>query len=115
MAKEEMEDALDPQETLEALEEVNEIAATEGVDCLFIGTGDLGLRINKYGHKLNIEESIEKIAKAAKDHNKTWGRPVINKEDIKLLYSLEYLVNIFVKCIVIAIFVICQRCNKNIQ
>ena len=74
-------------ETLEALEEVNEIAATEGVDCLFIGTGDLGLRINKYGHKLNIEESIEKIAKAAKNHNKAWGRPVINKEDIKLLYS----------------------------
>ena len=74
-------------ETIEGLEAANEIASTEGVDCIFIGTGDLGLRINKYGHKLNIEESIEKIAKAAKDHNKAWGRPVINKEDIKLLYA----------------------------
>ena len=48
---------------------------------------NLGLRINKFSHELKLEESINKIAQAAKDHNKAWGRPVINKEDIKLLYS----------------------------
>ena len=51
---------------------------------------DNGIKFfDREGEKLSdeIEESIEKIANAAKDHNKAWGRPVINKEDIKLLYS----------------------------
>jgi len=74
-------------ETIEAVKAANEIASVEGVDCLFIGTGDLGLRINNFDFELNLEESIKRVAKAAKEHNKVWGKPVNNVEDIKLIYS----------------------------
>ena len=74
-------------ETLEAVENVDQIAAVEGVDSLFIGTGDLGLRINKLGPDLDLEQSIIKIAEAANKHGKAWGRPVSGDDDIKKILS----------------------------
>ena len=74
-------------ETQEAVKNVDEIAAIEGVDSLFIGIGDLGLRINKLGSDLDLEKSIIKVAKAAKKYNKAWGRPVSGRDDIKHILS----------------------------
>ncbi|MDP7336211.1 MAG: aldolase/citrate lyase family protein [SAR324 cluster bacterium] len=74
-------------ETREAVENADEIAAVEGVDSLFIGTGDLGLRINKLGSELNLEQSIIKVAEAANKHGKAWGRPVSGCDDIKHILS----------------------------
>ena len=61
---------------------VDEIAAVEGVDCLFVGTGDLGLRINKLNSKFDLEASIKKVVEAAQKNGKVWCRPVSGEEDI---------------------------------
>ena len=74
-------------ETQESVKNVDEIAAIEGVDSLFIGIGDLGLRINKLGSDLDLEQSIIKVAEAAKKYNKAWGRPVSGRDDIKNILS----------------------------
>ena len=58
------------------------MAAVEGVDCLFVGTGDLGLRINKLNSKINLEESIKKVVEATQKYDKVWSRPVSGEEDI---------------------------------
>ena len=64
-------------EEARAVERIDEIAATPGVDVLFIGTSDLsfslGLRGNQQHTKL--EEAIAKIAEAGKKHGKFLGRP----------------------------------------
>jgi 4-hydroxy-2-oxoheptanedioate aldolase len=64
-------------ETKEALACVDEIAAVEGVDLLFIGPFDLG---NNIGHPIinghmheNLDAAIEKIFKAAKAAGKKTG------------------------------------------
>lgn len=74
-------------ETPEAVDNVDQIAAVEGVDSLFVGTGDLGLRINKLNSELDLEQSIIKIAEAANKHGKAWGRPVSGGDDIKKILS----------------------------
>lgn len=64
-------------ETKEALENVNAIAAVQGVDCLLIGPFDLG---NNIGHPIltgemapELKTAIEKIHKAAQDNGKSTG------------------------------------------
>ena len=74
-------------ETPEAIENVNQIASIGGVDGLFIGTGDLGLRIKKLGFELELEECIIKVAEAANKHGKVWGRPVLGEDDISKCLS----------------------------
>ena len=69
-------------ETPEAVLNVDEIAAVEGVDCLFVGTGDLGLRIRKLNSNIDLETSIKKVAEAAQKNGKNWTRPVSGEEDI---------------------------------
>jgi 4-hydroxy-2-oxoheptanedioate aldolase len=61
-------------ETLRAVESVDEILSVEGVDGVFIGPGDLGLRIATApaGNQLTMEKAIETVAAAAKKHNKVW-------------------------------------------
>src|SRR5438552_8549326 len=64
-------------EEARAVERIDEIAATPGVDVLFIGTSDLsfslGLRGNQQHTKL--EEAIAKIVAAGKKHGKFLGPP----------------------------------------
>ena len=74
-------------ETLEAVRNIEEIASVKGVDCLFVGIGDLGLRINKLGFELDLEQSIVKVAEVAKEHGKAWGRPVSGMDDINKIIS----------------------------
>jgi 2-keto-3-deoxy-L-rhamnonate aldolase RhmA len=62
-------------ETPEAVDNVDAIARIEGVDGLFIGTGDLGFRLKQSTEHPSLEEAIEQIAAAAKKHNKAWGLP----------------------------------------
>lgn len=71
-------------ETPEALGNVEAIAATPGVDGLFIGPGDLSLRL---GCPLDWKNpsmiaAQAKVAAAAKSHGKAWGRPSGSAEDI---------------------------------
>jgi len=72
-------------EDVSGVDNIEEIAATPGIDVLFIGTSDLsfslGLRGKQDHPKLN--RAIEKIVAAAKKHGKFLGRPGLNPADIK--------------------------------
>ena len=62
-------------ETLEALRNVEEIAAVPGVDGLFLGPGDLGLRMKLDPSEGTLESAYERVAAACKKHGKAWGCP----------------------------------------
>ncbi len=71
-------------ETLEALENVEAIAKVEGIDVLFIGPGDLALRL---GCEMSWQDpqmiaAQDRIAKAAAAAGINWGRPSGTPEDI---------------------------------
>jgi 2-keto-3-deoxy-L-rhamnonate aldolase RhmA len=64
-------------EEARAVERIDEIAATPGVDVLFIGTSDLSFSLGLRGeqdHPL-LREAIGKIVEAGKRHGKYLGRP----------------------------------------
>lgn len=62
-------------ETPQALAEVEAIAALEGVDLLFVGPSDLGLRLPHLpeSERLTLEEAYQQVAAAAARYNKPWG------------------------------------------
>jgi 4-hydroxy-2-oxoheptanedioate aldolase len=77
-------------ETPEAVENIEQIAATPGVDGLFIGPGDLALRL---GCPLDWQQpkmiaAQARIAAAAQQHGVAWGRPARNADDIRELSRL---------------------------
>ena len=62
-------------EDREAVECVDEIAAVEGVDLLFVGPGDLSLSYGipfQSGHA-TMRAAIARVANAAAKHGKAWG------------------------------------------
>jgi 2-keto-3-deoxy-L-rhamnonate aldolase RhmA len=61
-----------------AVEKIDEIAATPGVDVLFIGTSDLSFSLGLRGRQNEplLDEAIAKVVAAAKRHGKFLGRPV---------------------------------------
>jgi 2-keto-3-deoxy-L-rhamnonate aldolase RhmA len=72
-------------EELEGLENIDAIAATPGVDVIFIGASDLSFSLGLRGQqdRPKLQESIAKITAAAKKHNKILGRASGNPEQIK--------------------------------
>ena len=46
-----------------------------GIDALFVGTADLGLRLAVTPHPniKNLDNAIEQVAEAARRHGKAWG------------------------------------------
>lgn len=75
-------------ETPEAIANIDAIAAVEGVDGLFIGPGDLSLRIKHLPPgELTLEQATEKVAAAAKKHGKQWGRPAATLEQMQQLHA----------------------------
>ncbi len=62
-------------ETPEALEKVDEIAAVEGIDCLFIGPADLSCRMSALSRAatFSLDQVVERVAGAARQSNKSWG------------------------------------------
>ncbi len=76
-------------ETIEAVKNVDEIAAVPGVDGLFIGPGDLGLRLKQPGvESLEMEEVYKKVAAAAAREGKAWGCPAGSIEDVARLKEM---------------------------
>jgi 4-hydroxy-2-oxoheptanedioate aldolase len=76
-------------ETPEAIANVEAIAATPGVDGLFIGPGDLSLRL---GCELDWTNSKllaaeDAVAAAAAKHGKAWGRPAGSAEQIQHVFN----------------------------
>lgn len=67
-----------------ALANVDAIAATPGVDGLFIGPGDLALRLGcplDWNHP-EMTRAEDLVAAAAQRHGIAWGRPAGNREQI---------------------------------
>ena len=77
-------------ETQEALDNVDAIAAVEGVDVLFLGPGDMSLRLGCSAAVTDpvMMEVQKKVADAARTHGKAWGRPVGTAEDARVLVEL---------------------------
>lgn len=67
------------------LDNIDEIAATPGVDIIFIGTTDLSFSLGLRGQQDGPEhrEAVAKIVAAAKRHGKFAGRPAASAEKIK--------------------------------
>lgn len=67
------------------LENIDEIAATPGVDVIFIGTTDLSFSLGLRGVQDGPEhrEAVAKIVATAKRHGKFAGRPAASAEKIK--------------------------------
>lgn len=69
-------------EEAHAVENIDEIAATPGVDVLFVGCSDLSFSLGLRGAQNHprLQEAIDKIVTAAKKHGKAVGRPAGNPE-----------------------------------
>ncbi len=61
-----------------ALERIDEIAATPGVDVIFIGTSDLSFSLGLRGEQNHplLDQAVAKIANAVKTSGKHLGRPL---------------------------------------
>ena len=67
------------------MENIDAIAATEGLDVLFIGTSDLAFSMGFRGKQDHprVQEAVEEIVRVAKKHNKAVGVPVGTPEQVK--------------------------------
>lgn len=68
-----------------ALDHIDAIAATEGVDVLFIGTSDLSFSLGLRGRQEEpaLEDAISRIVEAARRHGKFLGRPASDPARIR--------------------------------
>jgi 2-keto-3-deoxy-L-rhamnonate aldolase RhmA len=71
-------------EDTSALESIDEIAATPGLDVLFIGTSDLSFSMGLRGRQDHpkLQAAIERIVAAGKKQGKVLGRPALTAEEI---------------------------------
>lgn len=70
-------------ETPDAVANADEIAAVSGLDGIFVGPGDLGLRLKYDQTGLTLEQSFSKVAAACKRNGKFWGSPAGTKEILR--------------------------------
>src|SRR5882672_1822627 len=72
-------------EDTSALAHIDEIAATPGIDVMFIGTSDLSFSLGLRGEQNHpkLDRAVEKIVAAAKKHGKFLGRPGRTADEIK--------------------------------
>ena len=70
-------------ETPEAVANADAIAAVEGVDGLFVGPGDLGLRLKYDNSGLTLEDAVKEVRAACEKHGKAWGLPAPTPEILR--------------------------------
>lgn len=69
-------------ETPQAVRNVEAIAAVEGIDMIFVGPGDLGLRLRQSG-EMTLDEAWETVAAACKKHGVPFGGPTLAPEELR--------------------------------
>ena len=69
-------------ETPQAVRNVDSIAAVKGVDMIFIGPGDLGLRLRQSG-EMTLDEAWEIVAAACRKHGVAFGGPTGPSPDMQ--------------------------------
>lgn len=73
-------------ETPEAVANCEAIASVPGIDALFVGPGDLGLRLSKLENPpFTLQQAVERVAKAARAHGKAWGQPALSEDHLREL------------------------------
>jgi 4-hydroxy-2-oxoheptanedioate aldolase len=81
-------------ETPESFAAVDEIAALDGVDALFLGADDLtlrrGLRMDKPRPAGAVDDALKGVARAAKKHGKIAGAIFTTPESLRLGVKLGY-------------------------
>ena len=80
-------------EEARAVENVDAIAATPGVDAMFIGTSDLSFSLGLRGrqNEPSLDDAIRKVVEAGKRHNKIVGRPAGSPEQVKQFMEKGFL------------------------
>jgi len=80
-------------EEARAVDRIDEIAATPGLDVLFIGTSDLSFSLGKRGDQKDatVREAIGRVVAAAKKHGKVAGRPAWTAEEIAVAREQGFL------------------------
>ncbi|UUO09245.1 aldolase/citrate lyase family protein [Blastopirellula sp. J2-11] len=63
-------------ETPLAIKNAEQIAEIEGLDGMFVGPADLGIRISQDKSPMSVESAIDQVAKIAMKSGKAWGLPV---------------------------------------
>jgi 2-keto-3-deoxy-L-rhamnonate aldolase RhmA len=74
-------------ETKDAIDNIDDIAKVDGLDCLWIGHFDLTCSLGipgQFDHK-SFQDSTKKVIKAAKKHKKALGRLAGNEEEAAAL------------------------------
>ena len=68
-----------------AVEQIDAIAATPGVDVIFVGTSDLSFSMGYRGQQDHprVQDALKKVVAAGKANNKILGLPVKDSEQIK--------------------------------
>jgi len=69
-------------ETPEGVRNAEAIAAIEGVDLVFVGPGDLGLRLRQTG-EMTLDEAWDTVAAACRKHGKAFGGPTLDPEEMR--------------------------------
>lgn len=70
-------------ETPEAVTNAASIAAIPGIDLLFVGPGDLGLRLAAdASSKWTMESAVDHVATVSRQHGKYWGRTASSIEEL---------------------------------
>jgi len=77
-------------ETSEALQQVDQIAAIQGVDNLFVGPADLSVALGVPGDFMHprCREALQRVSEATLDNGKTWGILVRSPEHADFCRSL---------------------------
>jgi 4-hydroxy-2-oxoheptanedioate aldolase len=77
-------------ETPQAVANADEIAAVEGIDALFVGPADLGLRLaaTPPDDGLTLTDAIEQVASIVRRRGKAWGITAGSIEELALRQSL---------------------------
>lgn len=77
-------------ETAEAVEIVDEIAATDGVDWLFVGPADLSVTLGVPGEFLHPKcvAALQRVSAAVKKHGKSWGTLSVDPEHARCCREL---------------------------
>lgn len=77
-------------ETVQGVENVEAIAAVEGIDVLFVGPADLGHDLKARQSSLTYEECLTRVLAAAEKHGKQTGILVRQPEDLPKLHALGF-------------------------
>ncbi len=77
-------------ETVEALDHLDQIAALDGIDVLFIGPADLSIALGVFGrfdHPLFVD-AVKKTVKSAQKYGKAAGILLFNPDDFSMYHEM---------------------------